>query len=131
GEFLEWANFNGYRYGTPWSSVREAGTHDRTVVLEIDVQGALQVREHRPDATLVFLQPPDVAALEQRMRARGEAPELIERRIAIGRHEMAQAHLFDHVVVNDRVDAAVAALERILDATSRPGSTSSARPDGD
>ena len=120
GEFLEWAEFNGNLYGTPWTSVTDRLAEGATVVLEIDVQGALQVRRRQAevadlDATLVFITPPSWEALEARLRHRGsEDEESIAQRLAIGREEMAQQDAFDHVVLNDRVDTAVAALERIL-----------------
>lgn len=120
GEFLEWAEFNGNLYGTPWSSVTDRLAAGATVVLEIDVQGAQQIRRRQHDvgdvaATLVFIEPPSWEVLEARLRHRGSEDETsIAQRLAIGREEMAQQADFDHVVVNDRVDTAVAALERIL-----------------
>lgn len=125
GDFLEWAEFNGRLYGTPWSSVIDRLGHGATVILEIDVQGARQVRE-RHDAglvphptTLVFLAPPSFEQLELRLRGRGSEDETsIAQRLAIGRQEMAQQDLFDHVIVNDRLDAAVEALDRILGRTA-------------
>lgn len=122
GQFLEWAEFNGHRYGTPWQSVTEDLAAGRTVICEIDVQGAMQVRERVPDAVLVFLEPPDLAALEQRLRARGaDDAATVARRLEIGRAEMAHADRFDVRVVNRRVGEAVAALERILaDVSARP-----------
>lgn len=120
GAFLEWAEFNGRLYGTPWSSVTDRLAAGATVVLEIDVQGAEQVRRREREvgdieATLVFLKPPSWEALEHRLRHRGsEDDETIEARLRIGREEMAKADQFDHCIVNDRVDDAVAELERIL-----------------
>lgn len=119
--FVEWAQFNGNRYGTPWASLI---TGRGPVVLEIDVQGARQIRAREAEvgdvqATLVFLEPPSWADLEARLRARGsETPESLEARLRIGREEMAAAEWFDHRVVNTTVPAAVAALERILGLTS-------------
>ncbi|MGI9018847.1 MAG: guanylate kinase [Euzebya sp.] len=122
-EFLEWAEFNGNLYGTPWSSLSAAVADGGRVLLEIDVQGARQVRE-RADrvgditATLVFLEPPSWDVLEQRLRRRGsEDDRSIEARLRIGRQEMAAADWFDHRIVNDRVDAAVVAVEHILAGT--------------
>lgn len=117
GGFLEWAAFGGHRYGTPWSSVGDALRAGRRVVLEIDVQGALQVRARHPDAVLVFLHPPSIDALSVRLRARGtDDPDRIAERLRIARWELDQAGLFDHQVVNDDVERAVAAIDRILDA---------------
>ncbi len=123
GEFVEWAEFNGNLYGTPWSSVRDAVSSGAPVVLEIDVQGARQVLEHRTaalDTTLVFLEPPSWEELAERLRGRGsESEDSLRARLAIGREEMAAAEWFDHRIVNETVDAAVDALERILAPTSQ------------
>lgn len=113
--FLESAEFSGRRYGTPAEPVRKALAGGRTVILEIDVQGARQVRDRIPDATLIFLAPPDLETLGRRLRARGtEEPDAISRRLERARQEMEEAHWFDHVVVNQDVDAAVDAIARIL-----------------
>ena len=115
GGFLEWATFAGNRYGTPWSSVEGPLRSGSAVVLEIEIQGALQIRRRFPDATLIFLAPPSAGALEERLRARGtDDDDRIGERLALGEWEMAQAKLFDHVVVNETVDGAVAAIGRIL-----------------
>lgn len=117
GGFLEWATYNRYRYGTPWASVRKPLAEGRTLVLEIDVQGARQVREQFPDAVLVFLLPPNLAALEARIRGRAADDEAtIARRVVIAQQEFAQAGAFDHQVANVQVDQATADLARIVDA---------------
>lgn len=116
GGLLEWAEFSGRRYGTPAQPVRQALDDGRTVLLEIDVQGARQIRARLPEATLVFLAPPDMATLEHRLAARGtEEPEAIARRLEAARAEMDEASWFDHVVVNDDVDRAAETIARILD----------------
>ncbi len=123
GEFLEWAEFNGNLYGTPWSSIADAVADGQVVVLEIDVQGAASVRRREEEvgdveATLVFIDPPSWEALEDRLRHRGsEDEDSIAARLRIGRLEMDQASAFDHRVLNDTVDAAVSRLERILAGT--------------
>jgi len=115
GEFLEWAEFAGRRYGTPWSSLDAALARGTAVVLEIEIQGALQVRARFDDALLIFLAPPSMAALRRRLEGRGtDDPQRVAERMAIAEWEMAQAPQFDHVVVNDAVDGAVAAIGRIL-----------------
>lgn len=115
GEFLEWAEFNGHCYGTPWASVTGPTATGGTVVLEIDVQGATQVRARVPDAVLVFLLPPDMATLEARLRGRGTDDEdTIRRRLALAAGELAQQDRFDHRIVNHRVADTVAAIDRIL-----------------
>lgn len=115
GGFLEWAEFAGNRYGTPWRSVGQPLAEGRTVVLEIEVQGAAQVRERFPEAITIFLVPPSHDALVERLRGRGTDDEgRIAERMAIAGQELAHAAEFDHVVVNDTIDAAVSEIGRIL-----------------
>ena len=117
GDLLEWAPIFGHRSGTPAAAVEAARGEGRDVLLEVDVQGAAAVRERVPDAILVFLQPPSEEELARRLRARGtESGPDLDRRLAEARREMGQAHLFDHVVVNDRVDRAVDELLAIIGA---------------
>jgi guanylate kinase len=120
GGFLEWAQFNSRRYGTPWASVRGPLTAGGSVVLEIEIRGARQVRERFADAVLVFLAPPDLDALVARMRGRGaDDDHAVARRMAIARWEMDQVAGFDHRVVNRDLSEAVEAIGRILDGTAR------------
>lgn len=128
GELLEWATFAGHRYGTPRRWVDEQVAAARVVVLEIDVQGALQVRAREPQAYLLFLAPPSLAALEQRLRGRGtETDEVRSRRLAAARDELAQQDAFDDVVVNDDLERCVAEVtaqigsRRQVSAGSDPG----------
>ena len=119
--FLEWAEFNGNRYGTPLRAVRDELERGHTVLLEIEVQGALQVRRRVPDALLLFLMPPDQEELARRLRGRGtEGPQEIADRLSIADVEMqvAQSPAFDHVVVNRVVEEAAAEILRILDEPS-------------
>lgn len=121
GGLLEWAEFNGNRYGTPLAAVREAMARGETLLLEIEVQGALQVRRRVPEAVLVFLMPPDGRELARRLAGRGtEGPEEIADRLRIADVEMQVAHsdVFDHVVVNQVVDEAAEEILRILDEPS-------------
>ncbi len=113
---LEWAVVhNSHRYGTPREPVEKAVADDRTVILEIDLQGARQVRETYPQATQIFLAPPSWDELVHRLIVRGtETPEQRERRLQTARVELANANEFDAVVVNDTVDHAVASLVRLL-----------------
>lgn len=117
GELLEWAEVFGARYGTPAGPVEEARVQGRDVILEIDVQGARQVRDRVLDAVLIFLEPPSMGELERRLRSRGtEDDERIARRIAKAGWEMEQRAWFDHVVMNDDLDRATAQVEAIIKA---------------
>jgi guanylate kinase len=102
--FLEWAEFAGNRYGTPRAEVLDRLATGQPVLLEIELQGARQVRTSMPEAFMVFLSPPSWADLEHRLRGRGTEDEVaIARRLARARAEMAAADEFDAVVVNDDV----------------------------
>ena len=117
GAFLEWAEVFGRRYGTLAEDVEEARASGRDVLLEIDVQGARTVRERVPDAILVFLRPPSEEELRRRLAARGtETGESLKVRLREARRELDEADRFDHVVVNDRIDDAVAEVLAIIDA---------------
>jgi guanylate kinase len=119
GGFLEWAELeaNGQLYGTPWPEA-PAGVD---VVLEIDVQGASQVRERHPDAVVVLVVPPSRQELAARMRKRGDDEDAIASRLAIADAEEERGRrLADHVVVNDDLDRAVAELAGILVDSRRP-----------
>ena len=120
GQFLEWAEVFGNRYGTPLGEVEEARARGADVLVEVDVQGARSVRGRVPDAVLVFLQPPSEQELARRLRARGtEAGQALGRRLAEARRELAEASWFDHVVVNDRIEEATEAVLAIIDAARR------------
>lgn len=117
GALVEWAVYAGNRYGTPRGPVEEALARGAVVLLDIEVQGALQVKERLPDALLVFLTPPDAAELERRLRARAtDAPEAVATRLARAREEMAVVERFDLVVVNDDLDRCVAEVLAGIDA---------------
>lgn len=108
GDLLEWAEYAGNLYGTPRLPADEAIAAGQVLVLDIEVQGALQVREVRDDALLVFLLPPDRAELERRLRARGTEDEAaIARRLEVADRELAVADRFDVTIVNDRLSTAV------------------------
>jgi guanylate kinase len=107
GGFLEWAEFAGNRYGTPRAEVLQRLAAGQPVLLEIELQGARQVRAAMPEAFMVFLSPPSWAALEERLRGRGTEDEAaIARRLERARAELAAAQEFDAVVVNDDVNRA-------------------------
>lgn len=109
GALLEWAEYNNRFYGTPAAPVEAALAAGRDVLLEIDIQGARQIREHRPDAVMFFIAPPSIDELEKRLRRRGDTSEEdIEDRLLIAESEIAEApELFDHTVVNDNVEQAI------------------------
>jgi guanylate kinase len=115
GELLEWAEVFGARYGTPRRWVEEALAAGHDVVLEIDVQGAEQVREALPDAVLIFLAPPSLEELERRLRVRGtEDEDTLARRLAKAGWELGRRGWFDHVVVNDDLERASAQVAAII-----------------
>src|SRR3954464_13597314 len=116
--FLEWAEYAGNRYGTLRSELER---HAQPLVLEIEVQGARQVRERVPDAVSVFIAPPSDEALRTGLAGRGSTePGQIERRLAVAREELAARDEFDHVVVNDDLDAAVEDLSRLVATITSP-----------
>jgi guanylate kinase len=117
GALLEWAEvFHGKRYGTPSEPVARARDAGRDVVLEIDVQGAAQIRDRAPDAVLILLEPPSLADLEARLRGRGTEDEAsLRERLDAAERELAQASWFDHVVVNDDLERAVDEVAAIID----------------
>jgi guanylate kinase len=118
---LEWAEFAGNRYGTPAAPVREKLAAGVPALLEIELQGARQVRARDPEAQLVFLAPPSWSALVDRLAGRGsEPPAVQERRLAIAQAELDAAGEFDVVVVNDDVARAADELVGLLTAPS-PG----------
>jgi guanylate kinase len=115
GGLLEWAEVFGHRYGTPRAEVERGLMAGHDVVLEIDVQGAHQVREHMPSAVLILLEPPSMAELERRLRSRAtEDEDDLDRRMAAAAWELAQRSWFDHVVVNDDVERATTEVAAIL-----------------
>jgi guanylate kinase len=116
GAFLEWANVHGHRYGTLWSEVEACLSAGKSVVLEIDVQGAFAVREQSPDAVLLIVEPPSMAELERRLRARGtEDEQSIQLRLGNARHEMELADRYDERIVNTDLDEAVARTIALID----------------
>jgi guanylate kinase len=120
GGFLEWFEVFGDLYGTPRAPVEEHLRAGHDVVLEIDVQGALAVREVSPDAVLVFVRAPSREEQRRRLLTRGQDdPDEIERRLAGAAAEEARAGEFDHVIVNEDVDRATDELEAILRARAR------------
>lgn len=117
GELLEHAEYVGNCYGTPEGPVNRRLEDGQDVILEIEVQGALIVKEKRPDAVLVFIVPPSFDILERRLRNRGtEAEEVVEKRLQKARAECAHMGDYDFIVVNDLLDDAVRDLSAIITA---------------
>ena len=108
GEFLEWAEFAGNRYGTPQQQVEDALRQGRNVLLEIEIAGAKQVKEHLPQSLLVFLEPPSWEELVARLEGRGtDGAERRAERLTLAQEELAAAAYFDVVIVNDQVESVV------------------------
>ena len=111
GEFLEWAEFAGHRYGTPRIPVEEWRSLGKHVILEIEIAGARQVRNREPGANLIFIAPPSWDELVRRLAGRGtDSPERRAARLALAEQEMAASAEFDYVLVNDEVGSLVAQL---------------------
>jgi guanylate kinase len=116
GDLLEWAEYNGRQYGTLRKPVMDHLSSGDDVLLEIEVQGARQVRASHPDAVMFFIVPPGLDELEGRLRRRGDTSEAdIRKRLEIARREMEEAEiLFDHVVVNDVLERAIEEVDRLM-----------------
>ena len=115
GQFVEYAKVYGNYYGTSTQSLESLTRQGVDVILEIDTQGAEQIRRLLPQAYSIFIAPPSLVTLEQRLRQRAaDAPQVIAVRLAEARNEIEQARLFDYLVVNDDLTAAEAALLHII-----------------
>lgn len=127
GHFAEWAEVHGNLYGTPKAPVEEHLTAGRDVLFDIDVQGALQVKNVFPQGLFVFILPPSLEELERRLRGRGtDSDEAIAKRLGNALGELGQAGKFDYLIVNDNLDTAADELRAIYVAgrtrtASRPG----------
>jgi guanylate kinase len=127
GELIEWAEYAGHRYGTPRSEVEGHLEQGADVLLDIEILGARQVRAAYPEAVMVYIEPPDPATLERRLRARGDtSDEEVARRLEVAAWQMEEARgLFDHFVVNDDLARAVDEVASIL---APPSGTPSPEP---
>jgi guanylate kinase len=115
GDFVEHAEYSGRRYGTLRSELEQRTAGGIPVLLEIEVQGARQVREAMPEALQIFIAPPSEEALRARLVGRGtDQADEVERRLQVAREELAAQDEFAHVVVNDRLEDAAAELERVV-----------------
>jgi guanylate kinase len=126
GELLEWAEFAGNKYGTPAEPVRHRLEQGLPTLLEIDLSGARQVREAmRDDALLVFLKPPSWDELVRRLTGRGtEPPDVVERRLAVAKEELAAASEFDVALVNTSIDEVCRQLVTLINSNQRTLSSS-------
>ena len=114
-EFLEWAEFSGNMYGTKKDYVEKCLNQGDNLILEIDTKGALNVKSLKNDAVLIFILPPSFEELEARLRGRHtETEEAIQKRLESTKLEMENSKKFDYQVVNDSIENAVAALEKII-----------------
>lgn len=117
GGFLEHAAFSGNYYGTPAEPVDYQISQGNDVLLEIEVQGAMQVAANRPNAVRIFLAPPNFAELQARLIGRGtESQTAVQKRLETAKHELALAPEFDYIVVNDSVEQAVSDILAIMQA---------------
>jgi guanylate kinase len=117
GWFLETAEVHGHLYGTPVKFVDENIARGRVVVLDVDVQGGASIRRVRPDAVSLFIYPPSLDALRQRLLKRGtDATDVVERRLGNAPGELSEWRHYDYLVINDELDPALARLVAILDA---------------
>ena len=117
--FLEYAEYNGNYYGTPEAPIRRWLSEGKNVILEIEVQGAEKVMDHRADIVSVFLTIPSMVELERRLRDRGtETDDVIRGRLNTARFELARAFRYQYVVLNDEVEQAVARINTIIEAES-------------
>lgn len=117
GEFLEWAEYCGYCYGTPRTFVEESLNKGYVVVMDIDIQGAKQIKERMPNAIFVFLLPPTLDELEARLRGRRtDSDEAISKRLQVAYEELRAGVEYDYAIVNNTVEEAAAQLSAIITA---------------
>lgn len=117
GEMLEYAEYVGNYYGTPLTYVNQTLDEGKDIFLEIEVQGALQVKQKKPDAVFVFLTPPDLDELRERLVGRGtDSSEVIANRLEKAKEEIRLMSEYDYAVVNDKVELAAERVKMIIDA---------------
>ena len=115
--FLEYAEYNGNFYGTPEAPIRRLLDEGKNVMLEIEVQGAEKVMDHRSDVVSIFITTPSYAELERRLRGRGtESEEVIQGRMRTSQYELSRSFRYQYVVLNDEVESAVERISTIIDA---------------
>lgn len=114
-EFLEWAEFSGNCYGTNKSYITKCLNNGEHVLLEIDTQGALQIKNKMPDAVLIFIAPPSYEELVARLRGRHtESEEAIQKRLEFVETEKENSKYYDYIIINDKVERAVSEIEKII-----------------
>lgn len=119
GELLEYATYVGNSYGTPKRPIQEQLAQGRNILLDVEVQGAMQVRQTMPEAILVFLAPPDLETLRQRLEGRDtDSQEKIEARLLRAEEELLYASQYDYIVINEDADEAAVELSAIITAES-------------
>ena len=117
--FLEYAEYNGNYYGTPEAPIRRLLNEGKNVMLEIEVQGAEKVMDHRSDVVSIFITIPSFEELERRLRGRGTEPEeVIQGRMKTSQYELSRAFRYQYIVLNDEVEKAVGRINTIIDAES-------------
>lgn len=127
-EFLEWAEVFGNYYGTSKSTIRDSLSRGIDVFLDIDWQGARQIRQQAPSAKGIFILPPSLAELEQRLNNRGQdSTEVIAKRMAQAHNEMSHASEYEYLIINDNFDSALTEFERIVLAQRNGYGSQSAR----
>ena len=115
--FLEYAEYNGNFYGTPEAPIRRLLNEGKNVMLEIEVQGAEKVMDHRSDVVSIFITTPSYEELERRLRGRGTEPEeVIQKRMKTSQYELSRAFRYQYIVLNDEVEKAVDRITTIIDA---------------
>lgn len=115
GGFLEWAEVHGNFYGTPKNFIEATLSDGKSILLEIDVQGALQIKKQMPEARMIFILPPSPEELARRLATRGtDSPEVIARRIETARHELEYRDAYQYQVVNDDLEMAYGQLKDII-----------------
>lgn len=114
-EFIEWAEFSGNCYGTKKEFIKNTFKNGQNVLLEIDTQGALQIKEKMPEAVLIFIAPPSLEELKKRLTGRGtETEEAIQKRLSCVEKEQENSKYYDYTVINDTVENAVSKLKEIF-----------------
>lgn len=115
--FLEWAEYQGHLYGTSEVAVAEPTRAGTDVLLEVEVQGARQLRERLPEGVFVFVLPPSMEVLERRLRGRGsDEDRAIRDRLSRAHEELREVHIYDYVLINDELERTVERLENIINA---------------